>query len=145
MFPERNHGALWLVAGSDFSCSSSNFEDRSLPSFDLASAAVLRRIQKINLSCPVHDPLLATLLLHAYGDGSWRYTHSMPRDWGGGPRYAVRSRATQAWHQHTCPRCSTVISTNLHHSRHQQNFHMCCMHTRSQGARARTCPTMSAT
>ena len=33
-----------------------------------------------------HDPMLAMLLMHAYGDGPWRYTHTMPRKWGGRPR-----------------------------------------------------------
>lgn len=33
-----------------------------------------------------HDPLLATLLMQTYGDGPWCYTHTMPRDWGGGKR-----------------------------------------------------------
>ena len=36
-----------------------------------------------------HDPLLATLLMNAFGDGPWRYTHTMPRDWGGKPRYVM--------------------------------------------------------
>ena len=35
-----------------------------------------------------HDPMLAMLLMHAYGDGPWRYTHTMPRNWGGRPRSA---------------------------------------------------------
>ena len=33
-----------------------------------------------------HDPLLSTLLMHTYGDAPWRYTHTMPRQWGGKPR-----------------------------------------------------------
>lgn len=33
-----------------------------------------------------HDPMLAMLLMHAYGDGPWRYTQTMPRQWGGQPR-----------------------------------------------------------
>ena len=36
-----------------------------------------------------HDPLLATLLMQTYGDGPWRYTHTMPRNWGGSARYSA--------------------------------------------------------
>ncbi|KAL3139134.1 hypothetical protein ABBQ32_005920 [Trebouxia sp. C0010 RCD-2024] len=41
-----------------------------------------------------HDPLLATLLMNAYGDGPWRYTHTMPREWGG------KARSSPVWHYH---------------------------------------------
>lgn len=62
-----------------------------------------------------HDPLLATLLLHAYGDGPWRYTHTMPRNWGGQPRCAVQCTFQAHLHMIRSPVRSARISSERTH------------------------------
>lgn len=62
-----------------------------------------------------HDPLLATLLMHTYGDGPWRYTHTMPRDWGGGTRCATACCMQTCWQTLTvCGGSGVVHSLKWH-------------------------------